>query len=137
MAPSLSPLPELRSGSRPDRAALRRRGIRIGLGIGGAIIGLVALVALVGDRSPARPVVLSAPAGSRVAVDGDPQPVLGSDGTHLLRIRPGHHRLDVTLRNGTVVTEEIDIEDGDGSILLELRFSRVTGQWDVFVDKRQ
>ncbi|RME22929.1 MAG: hypothetical protein D6798_14605 [Deltaproteobacteria bacterium] len=137
MASSLPPPPALRSRPRPDRGALRRRGVRIGLGIGGAIIGLAALVALAGDRRDARPVVLSAPAGSRVAVDGDPQPVLGSDGTHLLRIRPGHHRLDVTLRNGTVVTEEVDIEDGDGAILLELRFSRVTGRWDVFVDKRQ
>jgi len=130
-------LPELTPSPRVEPAALRRRGIRVGLLVG-AVLLLVAGVATVASSAPdPRPVVLSAPRGSRVAIDGDPQPSLGSDGTHLLQLRPGHHDVEVTLRTGAVVSEQVDIGEGEGSLLLRMRYDRVAARWELFVDDRQ
>lgn len=128
---SSPPLPELVRGPPVDHGGRRRRALWIAAGIGGAL-----LLSLIGwglwprgDRS--RPVILVAPAGSRLSVDGQPVPTLGSEGNHLLRLEPGGHELELHLRGDQVVVHHLEVVEGTGALQLEARYDRTWGRWQV------
>ncbi len=123
--------PVLTAGPRPDPSQLRQRTTLIGMVVGGLVLLLLVLMMFLPSRDRTRTVVVAGPAGSRIALDGQPQPVLGSDGTHLLQVAPGTHDVVLTLRNGTTVQAEIEVEAGEGSVLLEARRDKVKGRWEI------
>lgn len=123
--------PRLLRSITPSPTDVRRRATLIG---GGAF--LVAMVGLllwgsVPVSDDGVRVVIAAPDHSLLAVDGQPRPVLGTDGNHLLTLSPGRYDLAVTLKNGTVVEHELDLERAQDAARLEVRYSRRSGGWTV------
>lgn len=131
MAPPDLVLPELVRPERPDPGVLRRRSTLLALGLGLVLLALLLLWSLGPGSSAGHAVVIDAPDGSRLAVDGEPQPVLGRDGTHLLTLDRGSHLLEITLRSGQVVEHELQVEGGEGSLMVQLRWDKVYRRWTV------
>lgn len=125
------PLPELVRGPPVDHPARRRRVLLIGGGVGGALLLLLILWGLWPRGDHGRSVILVGPAGSRLMVDGQPVPTLGSEGNHLLRLDPGRHELELHLREEQVITHELEVQEGPGALRLEARYDRTYGRWSV------
>jgi len=128
---TVSDLPELPRPVRTAPVELRRRTALIGGAIGLVLLLLLVAWTLSGGPEPGRGVVLVGPQSCRVVVDGEPVPVLGGDGTHLLQLSPGRHELAVTLKSKTLLTEEIEVAEGTDTLRLEVRYDRVYGRWHL------
>jgi len=118
----------------PARAAvtrLRRRSAFVSLAIGGSLLLLLLGWGLYPSQERGRPVLLVVPDGARLALDGDPVPSNGQGGTHLLRLDPGLYQLEIRLRNGTELTEELRVEEGEQALSLELRPERGRSRWTL------
>ena len=129
--PALTDQPEL---SRPPRLApvnLRHRTALVAGGIGTVLLALLVAWMVLARPPSERPIVLVGPQGSRLVVDGAPLPVLGGDGTHLLRLAPGSHELAVTLNGDTILTDRLLVDDQPDTLRLELRYDRVYGRWHL------
>lgn len=114
-----------------DTQQLRQRALLLVGGIGAVLLLLLVLWGLWPGRDESRAVVLVAPAGSRLTLDGRPVPTLGSEGNHLLRLEPGEHQLELRLRSDEVVEHELQVEPGEGALRLELRHDKRQGRWSV------
>lgn len=125
------PLPELVRGPPVDHQAQRRRVLVVGGGIGGALLLALILWGLWPRGDHERSVILVGPAGSRLSVDGQPVPTLGSEGNHLLRLEPGAHELELHLREDQVVRHTLQVEDAPGALRLEARYDRTFGRWSL------
>ncbi|NOY28227.1 MAG: hypothetical protein GXP62_20380 [Oligoflexia bacterium] len=111
---------------------LQRRGVLIGLVVAVVLLGGgLAAWGLFSRPDRGRPVVLVAPKGARMSLDGRPVRSLAGDGTILFRATAGSHDLAVTLRNDKVVTDQIDVADIDQTLRLELHYDRTYGRWSV------
>ncbi|MCB9777466.1 MAG: hypothetical protein H6742_02755 [Alphaproteobacteria bacterium] len=123
--------PRLVRSITPSPADVRRRATLIGA----ALFVVVMLGLVLWGSAPTQDagvrVVIAAPDGSLLAVDGRPRPVLGTDGNHLLTLEPGRHEVAVTLKSGTVLEHDLRLDDGQSSVRLEVRFSRRTGGWSI------
>lgn len=124
-------LPDLPRTPRPDPAVARRRGLRLALLVGAVLVALLVAWASLSGGDRGQQVVVAAPAGSRLSVDGEPQPALGRDGNHLLFLAPGRHELQITLRSGEQLVHEVQVEGGPGSVRVEVRWDKVYGRWRV------
>lgn len=129
-------LPELTREPRPSPTDLRRRTTLVGVGVGVLVLVVLVIAMSTAGRDASRAVVVDAPSGSRLAVDGDPLPALGRDGTHLLRLEPGRHHLEVTLRSGQAVEHELIVGEGEDSLLVQVRWDKVYGRWAVEATER-
>lgn len=118
----------------PDHSALAhlwRRSAFASLAIGGALLLLLIGWGLTPSQEHGRPVLLVVPDGARLSLDGDPVPSNGEGGTHLLRLDPGRYQLEVRLRNGTEISQELRVEEGEQALTLELRPERGRSKWTL------
>jgi len=123
--------PVLPPPARPSAAHLRRRSALVSLAIGGALLLLLLGWGLSPRSERGRPVLLVVPDGARLRLDGEPVPSNGEGGTHLLRLDPGRYTLEIRLRNGTELSEELQVEEGEQVLSLELRPERGRARWSL------
>lgn len=144
MSPDPQELRALLASGGTSRTA-QRRWVQRALAVGGLLIALLLLWTLWPRADDRRTVLLVAPEGARIEVDGRPHGSPATDGTYLLRLSPGRYELRFELRGGARVEQALEVPPGREALSVELRPQRGKDAWvlrtvsggPVLADERQ